>query len=304
MDVIRNPGEMRAWRQRARSAGKRVGFVPTMGYLHDGHVSLLRHGRPHCDALVASIFVNPTQFGPNEDFATYPRDVARDTAMLLDAGTDCLYLPEVGDVYPPGYRTSIEVEGLSNALCGRSRPGHFRGVCTVVAKLFHVVAPDEAWFGEKDAQQLRIIRKMVEDLDMPVMVTGCPTRREPDGLAMSSRNVYLAADERAQAPSLHRALQQAQRMAATGETDATAVLARMRAIVAGEAPLCAIDYIEAVDDATLDPVTRLSGRVLVALAVRFGRTRLIDNIVLEMGPASSNPPLATATHQSTHDTGT
>ena len=281
MEIIRTPGEMRTWSQQARARDQRIGFVPTMGYLHDGHVSLLRHGRPRCGALVASIFVNPTQFGPQEDFASYPRDVARDTAMLVEAGTDCLYLPEIVDVYPPGFRTYVEVEGLSDTLCGRFRPGHFRGVCTVVAKLFNVVTPDEAWFGEKDAQQLRIIRKMVDDLDMPVMVTGCPTRREPDGLAMSSRNVYLGPAERAQAPALHHALQEARRLAASGETDAGRLLNRMHAIMAEQAPLAAVEYLQAVDDTSLTPVTRLEGRVLIALAARFGRTRLIDNIVLE-----------------------
>lgn len=284
VEIVRTPSAMRAWSRTRRQGGARVGFVPTMGYLHAGHQSLMRFGRERCEALVASIFVNPAQFGPTEDLARYPRDLERDMTLLEAVKVDCLYLPDAADIYPPGYRTWVDVEGLGDNLCGAFRPGHFRGVCTVVAKLLNTVEPDEAWFGEKDAQQLRVIRRMARDLDLPTKITGCPTVRESDGLAMSSRNVYLSADERSQAPALHHALLLARDRMAQGDCDAVAVLGAMRALIAEEAPAASIEYAQAVDDDTLVDVTRLEGRVLLALAVRFGSTRLIDNITLEAAP--------------------
>jgi pantoate--beta-alanine ligase len=283
MDVIHTVEDMRAWACQQTMSGRRVGFVPTMGYLHEGHLALLRFARARCDALVLSIFVNPTQFGPSEDFEAYPRDEPGDLALARSSGVDVAFLPAVDQIYPPGYRTFIEVESLQDGLCGRSRPGHFRGVCTVVARLFRIVSPHEAFFGEKDAQQLRIIRRMVVDLEIPVAVVGHPTVREPDGLAMSSRNVYLGSQERAQAPALYRSLRAARERVEHGEGDVGAILAEVKAAIEREAPLARLEYVEAVEDETLRPVGRLEGRVLLAVAARFGRARLIDNIVLEPG---------------------
>lgn len=281
MHVIHTAREMHEWSLAQRAAGKKIGFVPTMGYLHRGHLELMKFQRARCDVLVASIFVNPTQFGPGEDFGAYPRDLDRDTALATEAAVDCLFFPAVAEIYPPGYRTYIDVELLSDTLCGAHRPGHFRGVCTVVAKLFNIVAPDEASFGEKDAQQLRIIRKMTEDLNVPVKVLGFPTVREADGLAMSSRNVYLTPGERAQAIALYRSLGRAQTLAAGGETDTASIIEQMRTLITSDAPAAQIEYIEAVDDATLQPVTRLEGPTLIAMAVRVGKARLIDNVLVD-----------------------
>jgi len=280
MHVIHSVHEMHNWVFMLKKSGKKIGFVPTMGYLHKGHLELLKLGRGQCDVLVASIFVNPTQFAPGEDYNGYPRDLKRDMELAQWAEVDCLFLPDPAEIYPPGYRTFIEVESLSENLCGAFRPGHFRGVATVVAKLFNIVAPDAAFFGEKDAQQLLIIRKMVEDLNFPVKVVGCPTVRESDGLAMSSRNVYLADEERAQATALHRSLLKAKEMVAGGETDAKKVLAAMREVLS-EAPAVQVEYIQAVDVATLQDVSRIVGKVLIAMAVHVGKARLIDNIMLD-----------------------
>jgi pantoate--beta-alanine ligase len=279
VEVIEAPRAMQAWADATRRAGRRIGFVPTMGYLHDGHLSLIAVARARADACVASIFVNPLQFGANEDLARYPRDLERDTARLRATGVDVLYLPAAGAMYPDGFQTHVEVERLTRGLCGRTRPTHFRGVTTVVAKLFHAVKPHVAVFGEKDFQQLAAIRRMVADLDFDVEVVGAPIVREADGLAMSSRNAYLSAPERTAARCLSRALAAARTAAAAGERAAATLCARARDVIEAE-PLARIDYVELVDPETLEPVGTIAPRALLALAVFVGATRLIDNTVL------------------------
>ncbi len=271
---------MREVSREERSRGRRIGLVPTMGALHDGHLSLVARARAECDAVVLSIYVNPHQFGPDEDFERYPRDLPRDAGLAAGAGVAVLFAPAQEEIHLPGHATWIEVEGLGDVMCGRSRPGHFRGVATVVAKLFSIVRPHVAYFGEKDAQQLRLIRRMAKDLHHEVAVAGCPTVREKDGLALSSRNAYLTPEERRAAPVLYRALREAKAGFRSGEKDAGRLVERVRRTIAAE-PLVRIDYIEAVDDETLRPVTTITGRTLLALAARVGGARLIDNIVLE-----------------------
>lgn len=270
---------MRAASRAARRAGKRLGFVPTMGALHEGHLSLVRAARSSCDALAASIFVNPTQFAPNEDLAKYPRSFERDRELLEREGVELLFAPSVEEMYPAGAVTWVTVEGLSDKLDGRSRPGHFRGVATVVAKLFHIVEPDAAFFGQKDAAQVAIIRRMVRDLNLPTEIVVCPIVRESDGLAMSSRNAYLDADQRKRALALHRALTRVQRMADAGQRKTSELVAAGRAEFAGESSV-RLDYLEIVDPDTLDPVDSISSGALVAVAAFVGSTRLIDNILL------------------------
>ena len=280
MRRVTSAREMQEIAAAARAAGRRIGFVPTMGALHEGHLSLIARARGDSDELVASIYVNPLQFGPREDFAAYPRDLERDGALCRDAGVDILFAPAEGEVHLPDHRTWISVAGLEEVLCGTSRPGHFKGVATVVAKLFAIVQPHVAFFGEKDAQQLRIIRRMVRDLHLGVEIVGCPTVRAADGLARSSRNAYLTPAERVAAPVLRRALAAAAEAVRAGETDAARIVAGVRAAIAAE-PLARLDYAEAVDDDTLEPVTAIRGRVLLAVAAYFGKARLIDNVVLE-----------------------
>jgi pantoate--beta-alanine ligase len=270
---------MRAASRAARRTGKRLGFVPTMGALHEGHLSLVRAARSSCDALAASIFVNPTQFAPNEDLAKYPRSFERDRELLEREGVELLFAPPVEEMYPAGAVTWVTVEGLSDKLDGRSRPGHFRGVATVVAKLFHIVEPDAAFFGQKDAAQVAIIRRMVRDLNLPTEIVVCPIVRESDGLAMSSRNAYLDADQRKRALALHRALTRVQRMADAGQRKTSELVAAGRAEFAGESSV-RLDYLEIVDPDTLDPVDSISSGALVAVAAFVGSTRLIDNILL------------------------
>jgi pantoate--beta-alanine ligase len=271
--------EMRAACAQARRGGKRLGFVPTMGALHEGHLSLVRAARARCDAVAVSIFVNPTQFGPSEDFSKYPRSFERDRELLEAEGVDLIFAPSVEEMYPKGAVTFVTVEGLSEKLCGRSRPGHFRGVTTVVAKLFNIVEPGVAFFGQKDAAQVVIVKKMVHDLDLPVEIAVCPIVREVDGLAMSSRNAYLDAAQRRSATVLHRALMQVQSLAEKGErTSAKLMDAAQR--VFREEPAVRVDYVEIVDTETLDPVADVSRGALVAVAAFVGATRLIDNIVL------------------------
>jgi pantoate--beta-alanine ligase len=272
--VVRSPTEMTAWSLAARASGERIAFVPTMGALHEGHVTLLREARKHGHRVALSVFVNPTQFGPNEDLARYPRDLAGDLAKAAGAGTDVAYVPEVRDVYPAGFQTTVEVGELAHGLCGPFRPGHFAGVATVVCKLFNVVRPDVALFGEKDYQQLAIVRRMVIDLDMGIEIVGVPTVREADGLAMSSRNAYLSPVERARALSLSRALFAARDAVAAGARDGTAVVARARAAL----DVDRIDYIELVDAESLRPVTAIDRPAVLAVAAFVGRTRLIDNV--------------------------
>jgi pantoate--beta-alanine ligase len=277
--VVSAPGEMAAWAEAARARGERLAFVPTMGYLHAGHVSLLDEGRRRGDRLVLSIFVNPTQFAPNEDLARYPRDLPADLDKAAAAGADVAYVPEARDVYPPGYQTFVEVRELEKGMCGDRRPGHFAGVATVVCKLFHVVRPHLALFGEKDYQQLAVIRRMVTDLDMAIEIVGMPTVREPDGLAMSSRNAYLSPEERVRARALSGGLFAARDRARAGERGAGALIDVVRgALAAG--PVDGVDYVELRDAATLAPLARLDGPAVLAAAVFVGRTRLIDNVRL------------------------
>jgi pantoate--beta-alanine ligase len=280
VEIVTTAARMRDLAGAARAGPGRIGLVPTMGALHDGHLSLLRRARAECDTIVLSVFVNPLQFGPGEDFERYPRDLARDADLARAAGASLLFAPEGGEVHPPGHRTWVEVAGMQDVLCGRSRPGHFRGVTTVVAKLLAIVRPHAAYFGEKDAQQLRIIRRMVLDLRLDVDVVPCPTVREGDGLALSSRNAYLTPEERRAAPVLHRALCTAAAAARRGETDAARLAALVRDAIARE-PLARLDYAEAVDDETLEPVARLERPLLLAAAAWFGKARLIDNVVLD-----------------------
>jgi pantoate--beta-alanine ligase len=271
---------MRGASRAARRAGKRLGFVPTMGALHEGHLSLVRAAKTACDLVAASIFVNPTQFGPNEDLAKYPRSLERDCDLLEREGVELLFAPAVEEMYPAGAVTWVTVETLSDKLDGRSRPGHFRGVTTVVAKLFHVVEPDAAFFGQKDAAQVAIIRRMVRDLNLAVEIVVCPIVREADGLAMSSRNAYLDPERRKRALVLHRSLMRVQGLAEAGERNAARLLAAGREEIAREDSV-RLDYIEIVDADTLDPVDDVSGSALVAVAAFVGSTRLIDNVLLE-----------------------
>ncbi len=263
----------------ARGEGAAIALVPTMGYLHEGHASLMREGRRRAGLLVTSIFVNPTQFGAGEDFATYPRDLERDTKLAAACGVDMIFAPEAGDMYPPGYQTFTDVERLTLPLCGASRPGHFRGVTTVVGKLFNIVLPHTALFGKKDYQQLAVIRRMVADLNFPVEIIGMPIVREPDGLAMSSRNSYLSPRERESALCLFRSIGAARTLYREGERDPALLRERVLAIIGAE-PLAAIDYVELLDGGTLEKKNEADDRTLLALAVRIGKTRLIDNCIL------------------------
>ena len=281
MKICPTIDEMRAVRA-ARGDGKTVGLVPTMGALHEGHISLVRAARAQCDLVVVSIFVNPLQFGPKEDLAKYPRNFDRDRELLNQHGVDVIFAPGVEEMYPAGAATYVTVEGLSDKLCGRSRPGHFRGVTTVVSKLFNIVEPDRAFFGQKDAAQSTIIARMVRDLNLPVQVVVCPIVRERDGLAMSSRNAYLGAPERKSALVLQRSLLEVQKRFRQGERKVEALIEAGEKIFAQE-PSVKLDYFEIVDPGTLDPVNDFSRPVLVAVAAFVGKARLIDNVVL--GPA-------------------
>jgi pantoate--beta-alanine ligase len=263
----------------ARRAGRRVGFVPTMGALHAGHAALIRAARAECGFTAVSIFVNPTQFGPAEDYARYPRTLDADRELCGAVGTDLIFAPTAADMYPPDSRTSVQVAGLEDVLCGASRPGHFRGVATVVLKLFHIVAPDVAYFGQKDAQQALLIRRMTLDLNLPVVIRVHPTVREPDGLAMSSRNRYLDPAQRHQAAILYRALRKVEEMFAAGERS-VALLERALAEPVAATPGARLDYARVLDAETLDTMTRIERPALAALAVYFGTTRLIDNTIL------------------------
>lgn len=277
MQVVTTVQELRTARRKMPGP---VGLVPTMGYLHEGHLSLVRRARAENAQVVATIFVNPTQFGPHEDFARYPRDVPRDLAMLEKEGTDLVFVPPVEEMYPTGFRTYVNVEEITARLEGAARPGHFRGVATVVCKLFNLVQPQRAYFGQKDAQQLVVIRRMARDLDFDLEIVPCPTVREPDGLAMSSRNVYLNPEERRAATVLYRALTAAQARYQAGERDAEALRRVMREVLAAE-PLARVDYVSVAEPETLTELTQVSGTALASLAVYIGTTRLIDNVLLE-----------------------
>jgi len=284
VQILKTVAELRAWSRAARHAGNSIGLVPTMGALHDGHRSLVRRACEECDAVAASIFVNPTQFGPNEDFSRYPRTFADDCALLEAEGVDVVFAPEPAEIYRPGASTFVEVEGLSNRLDGASRPGHFRGVATVVSKLFIAAEPDRAYFGQKDAAQVAVLRRMTADLDLPVELAICPIVREPDGLALSSRNRYLSPEERRQALVLRRALESVELAFAGGERSAQRLIEYAHAEFALE-PGARVDYIAAVDWATLQPIETAAPGTLFAVAAYFGAdpaktTRLIDNVIL------------------------
>lgn len=279
MQIIKTVAEMQDFVHRIKAAGKSLALVPTMGYLHEGHLTLIREAKAACDTVVASIFVNPLQFGVGEDYEEYPRDLTRDARLSESAGVDAIFAPPVAEMYPKGYHTFVEVEEITNHLCGRSRPGHFRGVTTIVNKLFNIVQPDKAFFGQKDAQQVLVIKKMVADLNMNLEIVTVPIVREEDGLAMSSRNVYLTPEERRAALVLYKSLQQAKEAIEAGERRGSAVRDMIIQTI-GTEKLANIDYVEVVSVSSLKPQEKLEGEVLIALAVRFGKTRLIDNIML------------------------
>ncbi|HQO05269.1 MAG TPA: pantoate--beta-alanine ligase [Fervidobacterium sp.] len=278
MRLIQNVSEMKALSKSVIDDGKTIGFVPTMGYLHQGHLSLVQKAREENDIVVVSIFVNPTQFGPNEDYSRYPRDLERDLRLLNPFNVDYIFNPSVEEMYPAYYSVFVDETEMSKYLCGARRPGHFRGVCTVVTKLFNIVRPTHAYFGQKDAQQFRILRRMVENLNMDVEMVEMPIVREPDGLAMSSRNVYLSDEERREAPRLYKSLLEAKRLIDGGERDVQKIKDAMQRVL--NHPLLKIDYIEVVDEKTLIPVDRIEGDVIVAIAVFFGKARLIDNVII------------------------
>lgn len=279
MRIIESIAEMQQAAEGWRCEGKRIALVPTMGYLHDGHLELMRAIRPHSDVLVMSLFVNPAQFGPGEDFERYPRDPERDMRLATETGVDIVFMPQTGEIYPEGYQTYVTVAEVSAPLCGRSRPVFFRGVATIVAKLFHMVKPHVAVFGQKDFQQLLTIRRMVQDLNLDIEIIGHPTVREADGLAMSSRNAYLTPEQRQKAVRLNRSLKEAQALVQGGEKAGDAILKRVREVLA-EGGDVRIDYAQLCDPETLQEVTRIEGPTLLALAVHVGVARLIDNAVI------------------------
>jgi pantoate--beta-alanine ligase len=278
-EVCNKIEDIRAALRAARREGKRIGLVPTMGALHEGHLSLVRAARSKCDVIAVSIFVNPTQFGPNEDYSKYPRTFDNDCELLQKEGVDSVFAPSVEEMYPGGAATYVIVEGMTDRLCGRSRPGHFRGVTTVVSKLFHIVEPDLAFFGQKDAAQVAIIKRMVRDLNMPVEIVVCPIVRESDGLAMSSRNAYLTAEQRKSALVLSRALRRVQQAFDQGERNAAKLIEAGKQVIAEE-PWVRLDYLEIVDPETLEEVEIMSSKTLIAVAGFLGTTRLIDNVII------------------------
>lgn len=278
--IVKTIEEVRAQVKAWRAEGLTVGLVPTMGYLHEGHQSLIARSVAENDRTVVSDFVNPIQFGPTEDLATYPRDIERDAALCESTGANLIFHPEADEMYAPDFCTYVDMDHLTKGLCGKTCPIHFRGVCTVVSKLFHIVQPDRAYFGQKDAQQLAVIRRMVRDLNMPLTIVGCPIIREEDGLAKSSRNTYLSAEERKAALCLSRGLNKGKAAVEAGETDAEKVKAIITAEIEAE-PLSRIDYVEIVDWNNLEPVSSTEGSILAAVAVYIGKTRLIDNFIIE-----------------------
>lgn len=282
MKVFAKITDIKAYLRKERQSGKSIGLVPTMGYLHEGHLSLIRRAASENDIVVVSIFVNPTQFGPGEDFERYPRDMERDARLAEDAGAHVLFTPDTVEMYPAGYCTYVEVEGeITSNLCGASRPGHFKGVATVVAKLFNIVSPNRSYFGQKDAQQAVVIRRMVKDLNFDTEIIVCPIVREADGLAMSSRNVYLSKEEREKAPILYKSLELARKMIDEGERDPLKIKDTIEKIITQDAG-AQLDYVAVVDAETLQNVLKIENRVLIALAARFGNARLIDNILVEV----------------------
>ena len=280
MNIVKTISEVRNEVKNWRKQGLSVGLVPSLGKLHAGHKSLIDRACKENDKVVVSVFVNPTQFGPGEDLATYPRDIQRDAALCEDAGAALIFNPEPEEMYFDDFHTYVTMESLSDELCGKTRPIHFRGVCTVVSKLFHIVAPDRAYFGQKDAQQLAIIKRMVRDLNFDIEIVGCPIVREADGLAKSSRNTYLNPEERKAALVLSKAVGLGQELIQKGERNADVIVEKMKQLIEEE-PLAKIDYVQAVDAISIQPVAEIKGTVLVAMAVYIGKTRLIDNFIYE-----------------------
>jgi pantoate--beta-alanine ligase len=281
VEVVKEKARIREIVEEARAAGRIVGLVPTMGYFHEGHLELMRRARAECDLVVVSLFVNPTQFGPGEDLQAYPRDFDRDRGMAESVGLDYIFNPEPSEMYPQGFSTHVEVEGLSDILCGAIRPGHFRGVATVVAKLFNIVPAQRVYFGQKDAQQLAVIKRMAADLDFALEVVAVPTVREEDGLAMSSRNIYLTGRDRDDALVLARALRTAAGMIEAGERDVSEISEAMQGVF-DALPSVNLEYIAICDTIYLQPLEELHGEVLIAVAARVGKARLIDNMVFEV----------------------
>ena len=281
MKIIKTIEEMKIYSEEQRQNGKVIGFVPTMGYLHEGHISLLERSKKECDITILSIFVNPTQFAPNEDLNKYPRDLERDTELAILTGVNAVFLPEVKEMYPENYSTYVNVEGLTEGLCAKSRPTHFKGVATVVTKLFNITKARKAYFGQKDAQQLLVIKRMVEDLNMDVEIITCEIIREKDGIAKSSRNMYLSMDQRKEAVVLSKSLDEAKRMIEQGERNANIIKKKIQEMMQ-ESKEADVDYIEIVDANNLKAIEEINGKVLIALAVKFGSTRLIDNVIVEV----------------------
>lgn len=281
MELVRDIPSLKKIVNRVRKEGENIGFVPTMGFLHEGHLSLMRAARAENDFLAISIFVNPKQFGAGEDYEDYPRDLERDRELARSTGCDLVFYPAAREMYPEGFSTYVEVEGLTETLCGASRPGHFKGVTTVVLKLFNLVAPHRAYFGQKDAQQALVLRKMVEDLNVDLELLIQPTVREPDNLAMSSRNKYLAPEHRRQAPLIYQGLQEAQQLLQSGERRAGKLKKRVQEVISRSED-AVIDYVEIVETGRLHPVEEVQDECLLAVAVKFGNTRLIDNVLLEV----------------------
>lgn len=279
--VVTDVGAMRQMAGRHRVKGERIGVVPTMGFLHQGHLKLIEMARKHADVVITTIFVNPAQFGPSEDFNRYPRDLDRDTALASNAGTDYVFAPETQEIYPSGYQTYVDVQRLTEALEGKSRPGHFRGVATVVVKLFNITSPHLAVFGQKDAQQVMVVRQMIRDLNFDIELIVCPIVREPDGLAMSSRNSYLSKEQRLQAPVLFKALKLAEDLIRGGERNPAAVIERVKEAITRNSTGI-IDYVSIADAVTLEELGVCRGSMLVSLATRFGNTRLIDNTTITL----------------------
>jgi len=278
--IVEKVKDMKELSKKYLKENKTIGFVPTMGFLHEGHLSLVRRAREENDIVVVSIFVNPTQFGLNEDYESYPRDFERDVKLLKELNVDVVFHPPVEEMYPKDFSTYVEETKLSRYLCGKSRPGHFRGVCTIVTKLFNIVHPTRAYFGQKDAQQFRVIKRMVRDLNMDVELVECPIVREHDGLAMSSRNIYLSDDERVQALALYNSLKLAENLVKSGERDAGVVKSAMKEFLSRYDKV-KIDYVEIVDEETLEPVKHIEGKVIVAIACWVGKARLIDNVIVQ-----------------------
>jgi pantoate--beta-alanine ligase len=289
MEIIRTISWMKETVRQARAENHVIGFIPTMGALHEGHLSLIRRARVDCSRVYASIFLNPTQFGPNEDLSRYPKTFESDVEKLTAAGVEVLFAPEINEIYPPGFRTYVNVEGLSERLEGRSRPGHFRGVTTIVLKLFEIVQPQFAYFGRKDAQQVRILQQMAIDLNLNVEIVVCPIVREGEGLALSSRNTYLNSEERRAATVLQRALDEARRELNSGTRDALQLQTTIRRVLSSE-PLARMDYVEIVDAESFEPVSSIGARPVYALlAIFIGKTRLIDNLLIEHAPGDIAP---------------